>query len=452
MSEPRIRYCRTADGVSIAFWSIGHGDLIVDAGHPPTHCEMEWRFAPLRAWYERFAANHQLVRFDSRGNGLSTREIDEYSLDTMVRDLETVVDAVAANPLTLIGGMNSGAAAIAYAARHPDRVSRLILWCAYARGRDFFDDPGTLALRDMADRDWHMFTETASRSRFAWGADAHAREYARLWRAAITPRVQGMLMDSLREADVAPLLGAVRAPTLVLQREDRGVDIARRIAAGIGDATVAVFPGGSAAPYLEDADGIWAAIAPFIGDSTPASPRRRESIHTILFTDVERNTELLQRLGDDRWRTLLREQEQITRARLAAHGGREVKTTGDGFMASFVSAASALECAVALQEAFAERNAGADELIVTRCGLNTGEPIAEDDDLFGTAVTLAARIMGEAAGGEVLVSDVVRQLVAGKGFTFDDRGERRIKGFDDPVRLWAVGPRRRDIASPHGPA
>src|SRR5262245_32849965 len=444
MTEPRIRYCRTRDGANIAFWSIGQGDPIIDAGHPPTHCEMEWRIAPIRAWYERFAARHQFVRFDTRGTGLSTREIDRYSLDTMVCDLEAVADALLLDRFTLVGGMNSGAAAIAYSARHPERVSRLLLWCAYARGQDFFDDPGRRVMRDMVDRDWHMLTETASRSRFGWAADAYAREYASLWRAAITPRVQGMLMDSLREVDVMPLLPDVQAPTLVLQREDRGVDIARRIAEGIAGATSLVFPWVSAAQYLEDADRLWAIIAPFIGDGAPVAPRSRGSIHTILFTDMERNTELLQRLGDERWRALLREHERITRARLAAHGGREIRTTADGFMASLAAAADAVECALGLQHAFAARNAAAEHTILIRCGLNTGEPIAEDNDLFGTAVTLAARIMGEAVGGEVLVADVVRQLVAGKGFTFQDLGPRRLKGFDEPAHLWAVAPGRED--------
>ena len=450
MAEPRIRYCRTRDGVSIAFWSIGQGNPIIDAGHPPSHCEMEWRIAPMRAWYERFVARHQFVRFDTRGTGLSTREIDAYSLDTMVCDLEAVADALGLDRFTLIGGMNSGAAAIAYAARHPDRVSRLLLWCAYARGREFFDDPGTRVMRDMADRDWHMFTETASRSRFGWGADAHAREYASLWRAAITPRVQGMLMDGLHDVDVMPLLPQVRAPALVLQREDRGADIARRIADGIPGATSLVFPGVSAAQYLEDADRVWATLAPFIGDDVPAVSRGRGSIHTILFTDMERNTDLLQRLGDERWRALLREQERITRAQLAAHAGTEIKTTGDGFMASFASAADALECALDLQRAFAERNAGAEQAIIMRCGLNAGEPIAEDNDLFGTAVTLAARIMSEAIGGEILVSDVIRQLAAGKRFSFEDRGMRRLRGFDEPVRLWAVTPGREGRDQPAG--
>jgi class 3 adenylate cyclase len=150
---------------------------------------------------------------------------------------------------------------------------------------------------------------------------------------------------------------------------------------------------------------------------------------------------MLQRLGDDAWRAVLRDHERITRELLRAHGGTEVKTMGDGFMASFDSATSAVECAIDLQRAFAAWNEGdgakAASLHV-RVGLNAGEPIEEDDDLFVTAVTMAARIMAQGAGGEILVSEVVRALVAGKGFVFEDRGEFAMKGFDDAVRLYEV--------------
>jgi class 3 adenylate cyclase len=441
--EPQIQYCTTSDGVSIAYCATGEGKTIVDMGHPPTHAQMEWRLPLVRAWYERFARHHRYVRFDTRGCGLSERNITEYSLDTMVRDAEAVIDDLGCETVTLIGGMNSGAPAIAYAAAHPERVDQLVLWCAYSKGSEFFDDPGTKALRDMVDRDWHMLTETASRSRFSWKADDHASEYAALWRAAVTPRVQGMLMDGLAAVDVTPLLKQVRAPTLVLHREDRGVDLARRIAAGIPGAKVALFAGGSAAPYLPDADDVWRAIAEFLGDDPAPANGRDETIRTILFTDVESNTALLQRLGDDAWRAVLHEYERMTRGQIAAHGGTEIKTMGDGFMASFGSAARALECAIAMQRAFDTHRAGAEHAVRVRIGLNAGEPIAEDDpggraDLFGTAVTTAARIMGQAQGGEILVSDVVRQLVAGKGFEFADRGEIVLRGFDDPVRVYEL--------------
>jgi class 3 adenylate cyclase len=221
-------------------------------------------------------------------------------------------------------------------------------------------------------------------------------------------------------------------------------------------------------------------MAPIFAEFCGVSPRARAglpaaALQTILFTDVEGSTALTDRLGDAAAREVMREHERITREALKAHGGSEVKTMGDGFMASFGSATKALECAVAIQKAFADPNRGvgveqlpndvsnsdegvavaqplrapasskpsAEDAIRVRIGLNAGEPIAEDDpdgrgDLFGTAVIVAARIAAQAHGGEILVSDVVRQLVAGKGFLFNDRGEQALKGFEDPVRVWEV--------------
>jgi len=159
---------------------------------------------------------------------------------------------------------------------------------------------------------------------------------------------------------------------------------------------------------------------------------------TVLFTDVEGSTALTQRFGDLAARELLREHEQITRGALKAHGGSEVKTMGDGFMASFASTARAVQCAVSMQRAFAERNESAEVQIDVRIGLNAGEPIAEQEDLFGTPVIVASRLAAEAKGGQILVSDVVRQLIAGKGFQIADCGEVEMKGFDSPLHAYEV--------------
>ena len=162
------------------------------------------------------------------------------------------------------------------------------------------------------------------------------------------------------------------------------------------------------------------------------------AMRAILWTDVVGHTTLMDQLGDARGRELLREHEEVTREQLAAYGGTEVKAMGDGFMAWFASAGRALECAIALQRAFAARNTTAAEPFQIRAGLNAGEPIIEDDDMFGTSVIAAARICNEAGGGEIVVSDVVRQLVAGKAFSFTDRGAVDLKGFEEPVRLSAT--------------
>jgi class 3 adenylate cyclase len=185
------------------------------------------------------------------------------------------------------------------------------------------------------------------------------------------------------------------------------------------------------------------AIYEFLGDSEPAPAGAEQhaagGFCTILFTDVEGSTALTERLGDAKARAVLRNHERIVREALRAHGGAEVKAMGDGFMASFSSATRALECAIAMQRAFATHDDEHPETpIRVRIGLNAGEPIAEDEDLFGTAVILAARIAAQAQGGEILASDVVRQLVAGKGFLFADRGEVALRGFEGPVRLYEV--------------
>jgi class 3 adenylate cyclase len=191
------------------------------------------------------------------------------------------------------------------------------------------------------------------------------------------------------------------------------------------------------------------AVRSFVMEVAAAENRARFGIRsgtafrTILFTDIEQHGDLLRRLGDARGRQLLREHERITREALRAHGGSEVKSMGDGFLASFGSAQRALDCAMALQRALQQEGLGVDtaELpngLRVRVGINAGEPIAEDDDLFGTAVIVAARVAALAQGGEILVANVVRELVAGKGFLFNDRGEQPLRGLEDPVRVWQL--------------
>jgi adenylate cyclase len=159
------------------------------------------------------------------------------------------------------------------------------------------------------------------------------------------------------------------------------------------------------------------------------------AFRTVLFTDLVGHTAMMSRLGDERGRAVLREHERITRNVLKAHGGTEIKTMGDGFMASFNSVTKAVECAIALQRAFAEREG---EPLNARVGLNAGEPIEEDGDLFGATVILASRIAAKAEGGEILVADTVRGLCSGKGFLFADRGEFVAKGFEEPARVYEV--------------
>jgi class 3 adenylate cyclase len=440
--EPRIQYATTSDGVSIAFWTLGEGPPLVYTPMLSSHCEMEWQVPELRSFYEQLAQGRMLVRYDGRGTGLSEREATDFSLDARMLDLEAVAEQLGLGRFDVFAQVTAGPVAIAYAARRPERVSRLLLWCSHARHSDFSQTPRGQGLLGLVDKDWVLYTETMAHAALGWSEGELAHRFAVMMRESTTQEVVKLALRAFLDIDVTGLLPSVRSPTLVLDRRDGGrLHVARGLASRIPGARLVILEGSSLSPWAGDLEVALRAIDEFLGAGQASGPERPPStpaaVHTILFTDVEGSTAMTQRLGDARARDVMREHERVTRECLRAHGGSEVKTMGDGFMASFGSAVKALECAVAVQRAFAEHSAGG-EAIRVRIGLNAGEPIAEEADLFGTAVIAAARIAARASGGEILASDVVRQLVAGKGFLFSDRGEVVLRGFDDPVRLFEV--------------
>jgi class 3 adenylate cyclase len=304
---------------------------------------------------------------------------------------------------------------------------------------------------------------------FLPNGDAAELEWlARFQREAATAEMAARLLALTYDVDVTDLLPRIRVPTVVIhRRHDRAHPFraGRELAALLPNARFIPLEGNEHMPYL-GGDDVVRAIAEFLGDpdddvalpteaatnptdgatiptgsERSAFPAQPGSLRTILFTDIEGSTALTQRLGDAGARDILRRHERIVRQQLAAHGGREIKALGDGFMASFASASGALECAIAIQQAFAAHNEQTTTPLRVRVGLNAGEPIAEESDLFGTAVNLAARVAAQAEGGQILATDVVRQLVAGKGFLFSDRGAVALRGFEDAVRLYEVSAR-----------
>jgi class 3 adenylate cyclase len=462
--EPQVQYAKTKDGVNIAYWTIGEGTppLVEMPTIPFSHIQAEWEVPEVRAFYERLAARRKLVRYDGRGMGLSDRDVADYSLDAHLRDLDTVVDRLGLESFDLFAAATAGLVAATYAARHPARVAHLALWHCWSRSPDYFASSPMVAIRELADRDWETYTETAAHRIYGWTEGEVAHRMALFIRECIAKEAFPDLWEPFREIDLTSLLPEITSPALVLHRrqyEVLPVDHARDLASGIPNARLMLLEGASWGPFLGNVDAVHNAIDDFLGEDEEAEagaePPETGAFRTVLFTDVEGSTALTDRLGDARAREVLREHERITRDALKAHGGSEVKALGDGFMASFSSATKALECAIAMQRAFAEHNedslrsqgspstgSGRTELKV-RIGLNAGEPIAEDDpdgrvDLFGTAVNMAARIAAKASGGEILTSYTVRGLVAGKGFLFSDRGDTALRGFEDPVRLYDV--------------
>ncbi len=437
--EPQIQYCTTSDGVSIAYVRAGSGVPFVRSPNIWSNIGLYSRYL------EAPTPGRDTIILDSRGTGASQRDIHQVSLETRLLDLEAVVDHLRLDRFVLYGAAHGGPSAIAYQARHPARVSHLILSNSYAQGTAYYQRAPIMralaSIEPMATDEWTFYTHTAARFVLANATPEAVEGLANAFRDAVSPEVLVLYREESRRIDVSNLLGEITCPTLIQHEKSSPFsveELSRQLASKI--------PGARLMTVERIDDAVRAAVDEFIG--VPAAPEASRTttayaFRTILFTDIEANTELLQRVGDERWRALLREHEAITRAQLSGHGGTEVKHTGDGFMASFGSAAKALECAIALQQAFAKRDAASEHALRVRIGVNAGEPIAEEhpggqSDLFGTAVTMAARIMGQAQGGEVLVSDLVRQLVAGKGFLFADRGETVLRGFEEPVRLWQL--------------
>ncbi len=431
--ELNMQYALTADGVRIAYAVAGHGRPLVRVPHAPfSHCQVEWRQGD---FYDRLCQNRSVVTFDPRGTGLSDRDVADYSLDARLLDLEAVVDRLGLETFALNAIRQSGALVITYAVRHPERVTHLVLDDTFADARAVAKSPIMRALREL-ESDWEALTEYIAFIAAGTGGD-EALRYAEFLRSCTTQDAATRMSAAFARVDVTELLPDVQAPALILQHAGLGAlrdEHARQMAALIPDAQLVILDG----KETDNLDHLLSAMTEFLGDeaSPPEATPGTSAFRTVLFTDLVGHTEMMSRLGDERGREVLREHETITRDVLKQHAGTEVKTMGDGFMASFGSVTKAVECAIALQRAFAERQS--DEPLNVRVGLNAGEPIEEDGDLFGATVILASRIAAKADGGEILVADTIRGLTSGKGFLFADRGEFVAKGFEDPVRVYEV--------------
>jgi class 3 adenylate cyclase len=444
--QPEIRYTRSADGADIAFWRLGSGPVLVQTPLVPfSHIELEWQVPDLEAWYRRLGREMTLVRYDARGTGLSQRAVDDVSLSAHSADLEAVLEAVGGGPATVMGVFHAGPASIDLAVRRPDIVERLVLWCTYASGRDYWKAVQAEGLRALRETDYALFLRTAAHELFGWDVGPKAEAYADVMRAAADDDMADRLISATRDFDVDAMLGDVRCPALVVHRRDLqwiDVGMSRSLAARIPDARLAVVEGRSPLPGTGDVESALGPIDEFLG-------RRRDTardgatgqVQTILFTDVVDHTAMMAALGDSAGREVLRAHDSIVRDAIGRSGGREVKALGDGFMATFGSVVSGVEAAIAIQRAIAEWNtadASPERPLQVRVGLNAGEPIQESGDLFGQAVILASRISALAGAGEILVGNTVKELAAGKQFAFSDRGEFVPKGFDAPLRVWAV--------------
>jgi pimeloyl-ACP methyl ester carboxylesterase len=441
MGVPPLTRYAVADGVHIAYQTIGDGprDLLFVPGFV-SNVEHWWDEPAATRFFERLAAFSRVILFDKRGTGLSDRVADVAVLERRVDDLTVVLDAVGAGHAVVVGASEAGPTCAVFAATHPERVSALVLVGAMARWTSAPDYPWArsaltykMVMRTMQ-ASWGTGITMPLYAPSRW-ADAGLRSWwARLERTGAGPGALHALLEANMNLDVRPVLPSIRVPTLVLHSAgDRAVKIggSRYIASVIPDAKFVQLPGSDHVFFGSDSDALLVEIQEFVTGVRPP-PGADRVLVTVLFADLVGSTELLARIGDERWRSLLAEFRRLVRTELGRSGGREIDNPGDGFLASFDGPARAVRCALAIRAAL-----GSIDLSV-RQGLHTGEVEIVGAKLEGLAVHLGARVAGAASGGEILVSSTVKDLVAGSGLRFTDRGTHQLKGVPDEWHLYAV--------------
>jgi len=448
-----IQFAHTSDGVLIAFRQTGQGPPVLGTPAWVSHLELDLQLRRLfPSFYDELSTHRTVIEFDGRGTGLSDRDVPDVSAPARARDIEAVVDHLGLESVTLFIWSLNSPAGIIYAATHPERVSRLICYAAFAR----YTAPGRerlgRAFVDLIRAEWGLGSRTII-DFIAPGANKETTDAVSAYqKEAASPETAAAIMEeSLFRIDVREHLPRLTMPALVVHRRDDPAvpfDCGRELAALLPHAQFVPLTGDQHLPWQGDTAALLATILTFLGEEAgrsqaTAAPRATAepagALQIIFFSDMSGSTALTSRLGDAAAQEMLRVHDAIVRDALRHHGGAEIKHTGDGIMAAFPSASGAMECAIAVQRALAAHNERhRDEAIRVRIGLNAGEPLAEGEDLFGSAVQAAARITERARPGQILVADVVRQLAAGKGFAFSNRGRVALKGFPHRFRLHEV--------------
>jgi class 3 adenylate cyclase len=436
-ATPETRYARSGD-VNIAYQVSGDGpfDLVLVHGFI-SHLDLDWDEPGMAHFFRRLGSFSRLIRFDKRGTGLSDRPGGLPDLETRMDDVRAVMDAVGSEQAALFGYSEGGPMSCLFAATYPERISSLVVYGTYAKRQDPDDDYPWAATREERraysaeiEREWGVDADLGS---MAPNADAALRDWwARRARAAASPGAARDLILMNSEIDVRALLPTIRVPTLVLHRagdRDSRVEEGRYIADHIPGARFVELTGEDHLVLIRP-DEIVDEVQEFLTGARPV-PETERVLATVLFTDIVASTERAAELGDRRWRELLERHHAVVRRELERFRGREVDTAGDGFLATFDGPARAIRCARAIQDELRD-------VVELRAGLHTGECELMGDKVAGVAVHTGARVAAQAAPGEVLVSSTVKDLVAGSGIEFEDRGTHELKGVPGEWRLYAV--------------
>ena len=438
---PVARYAKSGD-LHIAYAVAGDGPIDL-VWVPPWISQVEylWAEPSLERVMERLTQFARVITFDRRGSGLSDPLFGAPTLEDQMDDVLAVMDAAGSESAAICGTLEGGPMAALFAATFPERTDALVMYATFARATWA---PGYEFAWPAEIRDQHMEAGIKQWGQ-GWVAagvapskvqDPGFMEWAgRLERLAASPATIRRIFDLIGEFDVRDVLPSIRVPALVMHRKDDSfikVDHSRYIASRIPGARYVELEGEDNMFSLGDAEAVLGEIEEFLtGTRHDHEPDRM--LATVLFTDICDSTARAAEMGDRGWRFLLERHDALFRQALDRHRGREVKRTGDGFLATFDGPARAIRCAASVAEAMGSLG------LQIRAGLHTGELEVMDGDLGGLAVHIASRVMSAAGPNEVLVSGTVKDLVVGSGIDFEDRGERELRGVPGEWRLYAVG-------------
>lgn len=425
----------------IAYQVFGHGksDMVMVPGWA-SHIEYAWEDPNYAHFLGRLGSFSRVTWFDKRGTGLSDREVGMPTLEQRMDDVRAVMDAAGVKRASILGVSEGGSMSALFAATYPERVSSLILYGAFAKriwSPDYPWAPSPEERRkwiDSLEKGWGGDVELENLAPSRASEETFKKWFTTYGRLSVSPSAAVALANMNTYIDIRNVLPSIHVPTLVIHRKgDRDVTVENGVylAQHIGGAKYVELAGEDHVPMSGDSDEIVDQIEEFLTGIHPVAQSNR-ILSTILFTDIVDSTKKASELGDGRWRNLLLAHNDFVRGQLSRFRGREVKTTGDGFVATFDGPGRAILCARAIVEGVESMG------VAVRAGLHTGECELIGDDIAGVAVHIAARIAAIAGGGEVLVSSTVRDLVSGSGIKFEDKGTHFMKGVGGEWHLYSV--------------
>ena len=442
--RPTTRYAKSGD-YSIAYQVVGNGalDIVLVLGFV-SHIENAWEDPDFARFLNRLASFSRLILFDKRGTGLSDRVPvqDLPTLEERMDDVRAVMDAAGSKSAALFGISEGGPMSMLFATTYPERVEALVLYGTYAKrvSDETYPWAPTIEqqrrLLDTVQNDWGGPSQVE-----VWAPSLADDERFRRWwgqylRLGASPAAARAVLEMTLEIDVRDILSAIRVPTLILHRTgDRRIDVggSRFMAEHIAKARLIEFPGIDHLVWVGDSDAILDEVEEFLtGSRHSAEPSR--VLATVLFTDMVESTNRAVQLGDTKWRALISDHDRLLRAELNRFRGREIDRRGDGFLAIFDGPARAIRCALSIVERVHELG------VQVRAGLHTGELDITESGIAGIAVHTGARVMSLAGADEVLVSSTVKDLVAGSGLSFTERGTHELKGVPGTWRIFRVDP------------